>query len=311
LWWIHVGFVCAGLLIAVINFVSLGDTVFSLGLIPDAIRKPMEMYVGVHDGYVQITSNNIGPLFLIVPYLVARQFLPDASAPNGKLEKLTLALCMALVIVCGRRALWLVVAITPCTLLVLALITRAYQRMGAVRRGLLWMYTTVALFGAAVLVAWPSTATPFPTVDHLKEAFSSQDERTIQKPFLVRGFLESPLIGAGLGAYAGYPRSEDRPWTYELTYHQMLFNMGALGVGLVTALFLAYFALVVRLIRAFPADSAIPFALLLAICSLLIGSYSNPYVRSFDFLFFVGLLPFMATFTHGFASGLQQQEQSA
>jgi len=118
-------------------------------------------------------------------------------------------------------------------------------------------------------------------------------------------------VGAGLGAYAGYPRNEDRPWTYELTYHQMLFNMGALGVGLIASLFLAYFALVVRLIRSFPDHAAVPFALLLAVISLLIGSYSNPYVRSFDFLFFVGLLPFMSTFTQGFGQGIARLEQTA
>jgi hypothetical protein len=138
------------------------------------------------------------------------------------------------------------------------------------------------------------------SIRYLKAAFSAQDERTIQRGYLFDGFAESPVLGSGFGAYAGYLRNEERPWTYELTYHQMLFNVGVVGVGFLGALFSLCLVLVIRLLRRFKDGSAIPFGLLVGFCSLLIGAYSNPYFASFDFLFFVGLLPYLSTFQLGF-----------
>lgn len=138
-------------------------------------------------------------------------------------------------------------------------------------------------------------------ISHLKQAFSSEDGRTIQKPFLVDGFLESPVFGSGFGAAAVYVRDNERPWAgYELTYYQMLFNLGTVGVLFLGALFSFYFGMVVRLIRKFKKGATVPFALLVAYCSFFVGAYSNPYFGSFDLLFFVGLLPFLSTFQSGF-----------
>jgi len=137
-------------------------------------------------------------------------------------------------------------------------------------------------------------------VSHLREAFSAEDERTIQKPYLIDAFMESPIIGSGFGAHAGYLRSERRPWTYELTYHQLLLNLGIVGLVALGGLVSLYFVFVTRLLTQFKDGSAIPFALLIGIWSLLIGVYSNPYFGSFDFLFFFGLLPYLSTFRLGF-----------
>ncbi len=127
---------------------------------------------------------------------------------------------------------------------------------------------------------------------------SVEDERSRQAPFLIRGFREAPIMGAGFGAYAGYGRSVDRPWTYELTYHQLLFNIGLTGVACLGGILALSFGRIVLLLRRFPAPQA--FALLVGFCSLLLGAYSNPYLGSFDSLFFVGLLPYLSTFDRGF-----------
>jgi O-antigen ligase len=137
-------------------------------------------------------------------------------------------------------------------------------------------------------------------VTRLKEAFSSEDERTIQKPYLIDAFAQAPLLGSGFGGYAGYQRNEEKPWTYELTYHTMLFNLGIVGTGLLLALFSVYFASVIKLLRRFKSQSAVPFGLLVGVCCLLLGAYSNPYLGGFDALFFVGLLPYLSTFESGF-----------
>ena len=292
--------IVSGILICAINFFGVGNQLGGWGLIPAQARESLSLLVGIHDGYVQITSNNIGSLFVIVPYLISLQFRSDASEANSVTAKVSLVLCLILVAISGRRALWLVVALAPFTILLISAVTggTAFLRPGAKR--LVAGYFALAVVILAVALATPARIQEVGYIRHLAEAFSAQDERAIQKGYLVAAFEESPILGSGLGANAGYSRSEDRPWTYELTYHQLLFNIGIVGFAALSGLIAAYFAMVANLLRKFPDGTAVPFGLLVGFSSLLIGAYSNPYLRSFDFLFFVGLLPYLATFRSGF-----------
>jgi hypothetical protein len=296
----HTAMVIAGILIPLINFVGLYDQFNGLGLISDGIRQELNIENGFGDGYIQMNSVNIGVMFLIAPYLLSLQFRADEGKSNSKLTKLALVLSLILAAVSGRRALWLVVALTPFTILLLSRLTGSYGLMKAGRRRLLLACAAASVVGLSMLSILPESALDVGSVSHLKRAFSSEDERAIQEPYLIDGFLESPVLGSGFGGYAGYQRSELRPWTYELTYHKLLFNMGIVGTASLLTLFSLYFLLVIRLLRRFKYGSAIPFGLLVAFCSLLLGAYSNPYFGSFDFLFFAGLLPYLSTFQRGF-----------
>ena len=296
----HTSMVWAGIVICVINFVGLYDQITGLGLIPQGILDELELRVGLNDGYIRITSANIGVLFLVVPYLLSLQFRADAGRANSPLAKLSLVLCLILTAVSGRRALWLVVALTPFTVLLLSLLTHGRDRLGARGRRMLVAYCAAGALGLATVSVRSASLQEVGFVRYLVSAFSSEDERSRQQGYLLDGFSNSPAFGSGFGAYAGYLRSDERPWTYELTYHQMLFNIGIVGVAVLSSLFGFYLVLVIRLLRQVRAGSAIPFGLLVAFCSLLFGSYTNPYVRSFDLLFFVGLLPYLSTFHRGF-----------
>jgi hypothetical protein len=296
----HTAMVIAGIVIPVINLVGLYDQFYGLGLISDGIRQELVMQSGFGDGYIQITSHNIGVMFLIAPYLLSLQFRADAGKSNAMLTKLALVLSLILVVVSGRRALWIVVALTPCAILLLSSLTGSYSLIKSGGKHFIFVCAAASVVGLSMLLILPDSALDVGSISHLKQAFSSEDERTIQGPYLIDGFMKSPVFGSGFGAYAGYSRSDDRPWTYELTYHQMLFNLGTVGVTVLGLLFSLYFARVVRLLRQFKDGSATPFGLLVAFCSVLVGAYSNPYFGSFDFLFFAGLLPYLSTFRRGF-----------
>jgi hypothetical protein len=305
---IHASMVLSGLLISTINLVALADQLGGWGLIPEAFRQDLELRIGIHEGYIQITSYNIGSLFIIVPYLVSLQFRTDAARANTWLTKLALAMCLILTAFSGRRALWLAVVLTPCLILVLSIVTRSHGTIRAGVTRLLRVYSIAVAVVVGLVVARPEGMPEIGYVSHLREAFSAEDERTIQKPYLIDAFLESPIMGSGFGAYAGYLRSEQRPWTYELTYHQLLFNLGIVGLIALGGLVSLYFVLVIRLLREFKDGSAIPFALVIGFCSLLIGVYSNPYFGSFDFLCFLGLLPYLSTFRLGFDPSAARME---
>jgi hypothetical protein len=65
------------------------------------------------------------------------------------------------------------------------------------------------------------------------------DESTLtrfeQAPLLWEAFKEYPIVGRGLGATlpSGYSRSEESPSSFELTYLQILFQMGIVGALLI------------------------------------------------------------------------------
>jgi hypothetical protein len=296
----HSAMVMAGILIPLINFVGLFDQFSGIGLVSEGVQQELDLRIGFGDGYIQMTSHNIGVMFLIAPYLLSLQFRADAGKSNSAITRLALVLSLALVVVSGRRALWIVVALTPCTILLLSGLTRSYGLLKPGGKRLLLACTAAGAVGLGMLVISPNSGQDIGSVSRLKEAFSSEDERTIQRPYLINGFLKSPVLGSGFGAFAGYVRSDDRPWMYELTYYQMLFNLGIVGVTILAALFSRYFVAVVSLLRQFKHGAAVPFALLVAYCSFFIGASSNPYFGSFDLLFFVGLLPYLSTFWRGF-----------
>lgn len=302
----HRAFVVAGIAIPIINAVGIADFAFNWGVVSAATRTEMELFVGFHDGYVRLSTINIGAMFLIAPYLMAQRVLRSEGTRIGRIETLSLVLSVLLVAVSGRRALWIVVAGAPVLILALAWLTGVLPRMRRGSRRALIGYTAVALGGGAFAATAPALVASSGGIKHLASAFSSQDERSIQKGFLLRAYAAEPLLGSGFGAYAGYVRSDDAPWTYELTYQQLLFNMGTVGTIALVALFSGFLIIVFQNLRREALGDPTGFALLIAWISLLIGAYSNPYLRSFDYLFFAGLLPFLATYGSGFRSSARE-----
>jgi hypothetical protein len=296
----HIAMVMGGILIPLINFVGLYDQFTGGGFVSEGIRQELGMEIGFGDGYIQLSSLNISAMFFIAPYLVSLQFRTDAGKSNSMLTKVALVLSLILAAVSGRRALWIVVALTPCTILLLSRLAGSCSLISAAGKRYLLACAAASVLGLGTLLILPEHTVEVGSISRLEQAFSSEDERTIQKPYLINAFMKSPLLGSGFGGRAGYIRSDERPWSYELTYYQMLFNLGIVGVTFLGTLFAVYLAAVVRLLRQFKDGSAIPFGLLIAFFSLLVGAYSNPYFGGFDSLFFAGLLPYLSTFQHGF-----------
>ena len=85
-------------------------------------------------------------------------------------------------------------------------------------------------------------------------------------------------------------RSDERPWTFELTYSRLLFNAGLLGMGLLLLFFCTYLLLTLRKIR-HSAHASIHVSMLTGFLTVLIAAASNPYLSSFDFLFALSIIP--------------------
>jgi hypothetical protein len=111
---------------------------------------------------------------------------------------------------------------------------------------------------------------------------------------LYKSFTEYPIFGSGFGGYAGYTRNLETPWLYELTYFQLMYNFGVVGLFFIAVIFFIYIALAIKQLRIQNEFQTNDRALLVGLISFLIGTYSNPYLASFDFLLYLGMLPVLS-----------------
>lgn len=297
--YLHSAIVLSGPLIAAVNIFGVYDQYAGLGIFTADLRKELSLNIGFHEGYVQVTSHNIGSLLFIGPYLIAIQFCNNTRELNGKLTKLSLAICLIMAALSGRRALWLGLAMTPLIIAFIAFSSGSLRMIRPAAQKLIVAMGGGVVFAAIMLLTINTQPgeSGNATLDHVQAAFSAQDERTIQGGYLISAFIDQPILGSGFGAYAGYLRNYERPWLYELTYSQLLFNSGIVGVLYWFILAGVYFFLSCRVIRENINYSGQPLCLIVGLAGILIGAYSNPYLASFDFLIFVAMLPYVSSLT--------------
>lgn len=291
----HRAALASAFIIVFLNFAGLLDQYLQWGLMSISMRESLDLFVGFHDGYIQITSHNIGTLFFLVPYLLMFHFRNDARSIASVWTWAALILALLLVAVSGRRALWISCLIAPVIAVGLGMATSsmAVWRAGLRRGAMPAMAACLLAIGSLGWLMDFELETPL--IDHVSSAFSAEDERTIQRGFLIDSFAGSPVFGTGFGIGAGYVRNDERPWIYELTYQQLLMNVGLVGYILVGMIFLGYLRIVLLHADGIGPRSAIAQSLLLGLLVFLIGSYSNPYLGSFDFLLVLAVLPFLST----------------
>jgi hypothetical protein len=288
---IHYGVILAAFIISFVNIVLVVTAYRGQSVYPEWFVEAMLLRVGFHEGYVQIVSHNIGMLLFVVPYLLVTVLRTDGRPERRELVWLALVACVITALLSGRRALWLILALTPYLMWAMSIAT------GTVRRVKYYpVFATVAVAGLVVALVAPLVLLKAETLEYLARSFSAEDERTIQRQFLIDGFSNLPLFGSGFGGFAGYTRNLDRPWLYELSYHQMLFNFGLVGTAILGLALANTFLQAVSVIKARPTPmTAGAVAIMSGVTGILIGAYSNPYLGSFDFLVIIGFLPLIAS----------------
>lgn len=109
----------------------------------------------------------------------------------------------------------------------------------------------------------------------------STSTRVRQAPELLDSFKESPVFGQGMGAtIEGFQRSAENPWSFELTYLQILFQFGLVGFAVFIGS-LIYSML--RGFRVYVAESGrawMPLAGIATLVGMLVASATNPYLSS-------------------------------
>jgi hypothetical protein len=273
-----------------------------LGLLPDigliswlSFGWEAEAF-GTHEGYTQMQFAGMNSLPFLLPYVMASSATQVPSAGRHLFRQICLwtacILGWIVVLAAGRRALFLVVVLTP----LLILFFRSFQPETEKRMNRKSVITFCGLFVISVVVLFAGLSSIYQfdvsaiwdrLVTGLDLSSQTIDAGAIlrheQLLALVRGWLEHPILGVGHGASAfGSIRSDTMPWAYELTYLALLFQTGIVGFMAYSAGILWIFYRGVKIIAEGGPLGRMMIPMLVGLCSLLIANATNPYLLKFD-----------------------------
>ncbi len=285
--------VAGGLGVGLVALVTLVDQILQMDLLPQFVKDDMFLQVGFHDGYLQMNNVNIGMLAFIVPYLISRLMLSDRKDRNAYIA-VGLVVSVSAAIAASRRVVMVLIFIAPMLIYAINFLTdqpntRHWRRWN---RAYFLFLLTIGLCIGMVSCLGVDFLEIGGFVGRFMNAFDTDPDspRPLQHTALVAGLFDNFFWGSGFGGVVDVVRSDERPWTFELTYSRLLFNGGLIGFGLVLLFYFGYLILVLQKIRQ-DFHAPIYISLLTGFLSVSIAAASNPYLSSFDFLFALSIIP--------------------
>jgi hypothetical protein len=238
--------------------------------------------VGPFQGEIALESTGAFRVYLVDDVmLIPAMALLLGSARSGRLGNFGLGVAFALLstaYVSHTRGIWLGMMVAAAVMLLLSSAPLPLSRRARAAAELL---ACVFLAGFVVNAD--------PSVFHRAMALVTQRNelstfyRLEEAPQLLRGFRRHPVLGSGLGATlpSGYRRSNSDPWSFELSYLQLLFQLGVIGIVLLLAApGWALYRGVRSLARADPDHRVAIAAAIGGIAGFLFTSGGNPYLMT-------------------------------
>lgn len=178
-------------------------------------------------------------LIAVAPLWIVGMFFRGDVLPPRNLVIVAAVLATGAAVVSTRRAALALGLLVPILIFIVyvAMVGRAWFTRRNVRT--LMFVAGLALVIAVAILMTPAGRRASAGVVALvtgRGGTADEDLRLEQVTRLWRGFLESPFFGHGTGAVIpGYARSDDRPWTFEMQYNMLLFQIGIVGVLMLAA----------------------------------------------------------------------------
>jgi hypothetical protein len=282
-------FSLAAIIIASINFYVVGDAVLELDSIPNFIKNEMLLEIGIHEGYTQLNSLNIGILSFITPFLISILLLNPKRNPYIVIVALFVSILA--VALASRRAILFIIFLAPFLAYMASKLAQGVNIGKPMRRFYLILFVFIATLLSLLYLYHPIIYEGL--MDRLFEVFTSDGHRlrNLQSEQLIQGFSNNFILGSGFGGQVDIVRNSERPWVFELTYVQMLFNFGLTGMVSWFILFSTFFFIAIMKIRTFSGEKSEYISMLVGLVSVLIVSWSNPYLKSFDYIFILSIIP--------------------
>jgi len=285
-----------------ISIYSISYLLYVAGWLPHALYIDLNMgqAVGFYGGYVEYNLYNISSLNYLVPFVLAMLFVNHKriGVPISRLWLwVSCLLGIVVAILSGRRAVWLILAISPMIVIVMRMfLSQRFKVLNRrkVRRFLVAfpvIAVVLALLGIRILglnfsVIFEQLVSGFNFVN----GGASESARAEQFFALMNGWMDSPLFGAGHGAsVAGSLRSVKMSWAYELSYVALLFHTGIVGFFIYSAGVIWAFWMGLKIVRSGHWLGVYMLPTLVGTACFLIANSTNPYLAKFDYIWVIFL----------------------
>lgn len=281
-----------GVVVLITNALFFLNNVFlGIGVI-DQLAEFLGYRYGIYEGFTEYFSASQSYLPYFLYFSVTILIVPHKKLNiRNKWFALMAILSSILILVSGRRSMWLMIGLLPIMLLFLLKISKVRGfsffkiiSISCVVTSIIG-YVLIKFYDLDQVVLQLSSSFDF-------QYNNSNYERTLQMKSLFEDFLNNPLFGKGIGSVSSYIRTPDRPWEYELTYNYLLACFGVIGVLIMT---LSYLWVIIKSIKMVRKENKYIELILPALSGMivfLIINASNPYLLKFDFLW-IFFLPIM------------------
>ena len=283
----------------VIGVYGMSYVLVQLRVLPSSLFIPLFPQgeaIGLYSGYVESNLYSFNSFPFLIPFVMAALVTYPPSHPDPPVPRtclwLSLALGLTLILVSGRRALFVVVPFAFLVMLVLKLFANPRAKR------VTWRELAKLVFAVVVtslaFAQYMSTVYDFSWAAVLRMvssgfAFNSGGAdlgaqiRSDQYSALIAAWAQSPVLGAGHGAsVAGLVRDWERPWSYELYYVALLFQVGILGTLAYAAGVLWIYWRGVRILKEGGPFGELMLCNLVGLSGMLLVNATNPVLPRFD-----------------------------
>lgn len=257
--------------------------------------------IGFDDDFIAMKFQGLNSLIFLIPYVLTslilkiKLYLVRYERLHNFLLIASIFFGLIVVFMSGRRALILVLVMSLPLILLLNNFNKLKDKRflnSTFRRTVGWVFIISFIlfwFGGeyyelrfADFISMFVSGFDFFGTDH------SASLRLEQWNALITGWAERPFFGSGHGASAiGSVRSIDMPWSYELYYVALLFQVGIVGLILYGLVFVWIFLRGVDVIKSGGTLGKLMFSSMIGLFGALIATATNPYLARFDGLWVI------------------------
>jgi hypothetical protein len=298
----------SGLIIVIINAVLLLEVFLNYEFLPFWLKDEIVGAANLGDGYISVSANNINSLFFIAPVVYVSAASNNMSIRRSKIYSWILLLSIMIIsVLSGRRALLLLLFVIP-----IVYFLQAYLFLNKVDVKHVSLSGSWVLFFSILPVLVVFAAMSLGLIDigillaRFGENIDTGQARTDQYYSLLNGFRSNFWFGSGFGKSVEVIRDVDRPWLYELTYVQLLFNGGIIGFLAIFSLIFTFYIKALKNVSNFFSYKTEALSLLSGFVVFSIAAASNPYYSGFDTLFIIATLPVLAGW-HAYSGRVNRQ----
>ena len=301
-------------IILIATIVSTYDILYCISQI-GYIRLPgwffidsLNMSFTNHFGYTHFTTTHINVLFFLLPFSMSI-LMKYNNGDEGKIIKknrliFSIILQYVCVILATRIAMVTISILSIAIIFAINIFLESPKAKKTIKR-VYAMYITIGFIIIVGLLIYFSNYLGM-VLSAVYNKFivegqiGSTSPRAIQADALINGWIEKPLLGHGAGSYTPLCiRSEEMPWSYELTYHALLFQSGIVGFVITFGL---YFFIIFQIIKAVIKDKSIRaegVAYASGLICFLIANAVDPYLGKFGYMWVIYMpLAFGSVYTY-------------